>query len=331
MKPIFCILFSLCFCTNMLHAENMIVMSDDERVLVEKDAYEQRSIASTTKIMTAILCLESGDYIDVWKTGNEVASASEKRIYLMEGQEVSMRSLLYGLLLESGNDAAIVLAKRVGGTVEQFVRMMNEKAKDIGMLNTVFHNPHGLDTEDKGNLSTCYDMALLMKYALQNEQFCEIIGTKSYISEWGSIFHNSNRLLESFPFMIGGKTGYTSKAGRTLVTAAKNNELTLICVTFNLQDHFNAHQNAYVTLFNQYQRMTLLKKGSYRYQDRLIEVSEDFYVTCSQSELSDTQIRHWMDEETGEFIIQFQLKDYCVIKSYPSFKEKKFCFMGWCL
>ena len=125
MKRVLCLcLVMMCFVLPA-EAENYIVMSDDERVLVSKDAHEQRSIASITKIMTAVLCLEKGDYIDQWIVGEEVSKADEKRIYLVEGQMVSMRSLLYGLMLESGNDAALVLAKRVGGSVENFVKMMN--------------------------------------------------------------------------------------------------------------------------------------------------------------------------------------------------------------
>lgn len=312
-----------------IQAENYIVMSDDERVIYEKDAHEQRSIASITKIMTAVICLEKGNYMDVWHVGEEVKEADEKRIYLAEGQKVSMHSLLHGLLLESGNDAALVLAKRVGGTIEHFVELMNEKAKEIGMTNTVFHNPHGLDVHEQGNLSTCFDMALLMNYALKNEQFCQIIQTKEYASEWGSIFHNSNKLLSDFPFCLGGKTGYTSKAGRTLVTAAKNQNLQLVCVSFQIQDHFQFHKQMYVDAMNTYEKIMLLDEGEYRMTSGTAVIDEPFFVTCTLEELSNAQIRYQIQDD--EIIFQFLLNEYVVSKSYELKRNKKACFLGWCL
>ncbi len=320
--------FMLMFQVN-LHAENYILMSDDERIIVQKDAYEQRSIASITKIMTAIICLEQGNYMDVWHVGEEVHQADEKRIYLVEGQKVSMHSLLHGLMLESGNDAAVVLAKHVGGSIEHFVELMNQKAKEIGMHNTVFHNPHGLDVHEQGNLSTCFDMALLMKYALQNEQFCQIIQTKEYTSEWGSIFHNSNKLLNDFPFCLGGKTGYTSKAGRTLVTAAKHQDLSLVCVSFQIQDHFQFHKQLYTDAMNTYEKMILLNAGEYHLLEGIVVVDEPFSVTCTIDELSKAQIRYQIHE--NEITFQFSLNDYLVSKSYALKSEKKACFLGWCI
>lgn len=318
------------FCVMIpVDAEHVIVMSDDERILVEKNAHEPQSIASISKIMTAVLCLEEGDYIDRWKVGTEVRQADEKRIYLQEGQEVSMRSLLYGLMLESGNDAALVLAKRVGGSIEHFVDMMNQKAQELGMKNTVFHNPHGLDVHEQGNQSTCFDMALLMNYALKNEQFCEIIQTLSYTSEWGSVFHNSNKLLQEFPFCLGGKTGYTSKAGRTLVTAARNQDTTLICVTFKIQDHFEFHKAQYVECLNAYQKYTLIKPGSFNMLQGIVEVDEPFSVTCTFEELSQAEIRFKITD--SEVTFQFVLKDYLVSKTYPLHKKKQRCFLGWCV
>lgn len=331
MKKILCILICLFFMIEHVHAENYIVMSDDNRILFSENEHEPQSIASISKIMTAVICLEKGDYIDVWTVGSEVLSADEKRIYLKEGQQVSMRSLLYGLMLESGNDAAIVLAKRVGGTVERFVELMNNKAQELGMNHTVFHNPHGLDVYEDGNISTCYDMALLMNYALKNDVFCEIIKTLEYTSEWGSIFHNSNKLLTTFPFTLGGKTGYTSKAGRTLVSAARKDNLTLLCVSFQIHDHFNFHQTKYTEAMNLYQKMTLMKTGDYHWNQRVVHVDEEFAVTCSLNELSEAEIRYDYNESTGEFLVQFSLDDYVVHKAYSTSSSKNYCILGYCL
>ena len=327
-KLICCLLFGI-MCLTSVEAEYYIVMSDDERVLTAENEHVQRSIASISKIMTAVVCLEQGDYLDQWIVDDVVLSVDEKRIYLQPGQQVSMRSLLYGLMLESGNDAAVALAQRVGGTVEKFVDMMNRKAEELGMHNTHFNNPHGLDITQQGNLSTCFDMALLMNHAIQNEQFCEIIGTLTYQSEWGSVFHNSNRLLKDFPFTIGGKTGYTSKAGRTLVTAAQNQDLKLICVTFDLYDHFSFHQRQYVNAFKTIEKQVLLDAKDYMMLDSIVHVDEPFTVTCSDDELSQAEIRYWIDDNV--MTIQFRLNDYIVSKCYEVSQKKMFCFLRWCL
>ena len=325
---IFCLLMSVLFICPA-EAEYYIVMSDDERIFTAENEHVQRSIASISKIMTAVICLEYGDYLDQWILDDVVLSVDEKRIYLQPGQQVSMRSLLYGLMLESGNDAAVALAKRVGGSVDRFVDLMNKKAEELGMLNTCFNNPHGLDIVEKGNLSTCFDMALLMKYAIQNEQFREIIGTLTYQSEWGSVFHNSNRLLKEFPFTIGGKTGYTSKAGRTLVTAAQNQDLKLICVTFDLYDHFSFHQTQYVNVFSTMEKQGLIEVGEYEMLDSIVYVDEPFTVTCSDEELAQAEIRYCLEDDL--MIFQFKLGEYVVSKSYRVSHKKKFCFLRWSL
>ena len=327
-KLICCLLFGI-MCLSSVEAEYYIVMSDDERILSAENEHVQRSIASISKIMTAVVCLEQGDYLDQWIVDDVVYSVDEKRIYLQSGQQVSMRSLLYGLMMESGNDAAVALAQRVGGSVDKFVDLMNRKAEELGMHNTYFSNPHGLDITQQGNLSTCFDMALLMNYAIQNEQFCEIIGTLRYQSEWGSVFHNSNRLLKDFPFTIGGKTGYTSKAGRTLVTAAQNQDLKLICVTFDLYDHFSFHQRQYVNAFKTIEKQVLLEVKDYMMLDSIVHVDEPFTVTCSDEELSQAEIRYWMDDDCMTF--QFKLNDYVVSKRYKVSQKRKFCFLRWCL
>ena len=145
MRKIVILLFVLSISFTSVSASNYIVMTDDNRILESSGSEEIRSIASITKIMTAIIALEYGDFSDVWYVGDEVNTASGKMIYLKEDQLVSMGTLLYGLMLESGNDASLVIGARVGGTVEKFVEMMNEKAKEIGMVNTEFNNPNGMD------------------------------------------------------------------------------------------------------------------------------------------------------------------------------------------
>lgn len=312
-------------------AENYIIVNvNDDQVIDAKDEHEVRSIASITKIMTCLIALEYGDFNEFFTVGDEVASASGSSIYLQKGQQVSMRSLLYGLMLKSGNDAAIVIAKKVGGSVEEFVDMMNKKAEEIGMVNTLFHNPHGLDVEEKGNYSTAYDMALLMKEALKNPMFLEIVSTKDYTSEWGAKWHNSNRLLEDFPFCIGGKTGYTSKAGRTLVTAAQKDGAQYIIVTLNMQERFEFHQSQYQNVMSERENTTLLEAATLEIDNYEIVIDEPFKVVATQQELQQGELLTFLDKEKNEYIVQWYSGSHQKMKIYKA-KRKQFCFWRWCI
>ena len=228
MKKIAVFFLTLMLFWTPLHADGsyIVISGNDGNVLEAENEHEVRSIASISKIMTAVVALENGDYIDQWIIGDEVTNVTGSMIWIQKGQQVSMRSLLYGMMLKSGNDAAVAIAHRVGGgSVEKFIQMMNEKAAALGMKDTEFHNPNGMDVEEEGNYSTAYDMALLMQYAMTLPQFREIVATQFYTSEWGSRWKNSNKLLSNFEFCTGGKTGFTNKAGETLVTAAQTMSL----------------------------------------------------------------------------------------------------------
>lgn len=311
-------------------AENYIIIGvNDDQVIEAKDEHEVRSIASITKIMTCLLALEKGDFTDMWIVGDEVLEASGSSIYLVSGQQVSMRSLLYGLMLKSGNDAALVIADRVGGSVEKFVEMMNERAQEIGMTDTVFHNPHGLDVGMEGNYSTAYDMALLMKEALKNPMFVEIISTADYTSEWGARWHNSNQLLSDFPFCIGGKTGYTSKAGRTLVTAAEKDGAQYVIVTLNMQERFEFHQAKYEEIMNERKVVELIGVQKLELENYQIEIDEPFTVVATDEEIAQGQLSAVLDKKRGEYVVQWYYKDHSKIKTYSAVK-KKICFWRWC-
>ena len=165
-------------------------------------------------------------------------------------------------MLRSGNDCALMLAKSVGGSVERFVEMMNEKARDIGMKQTHFSNPSGLDEEDEGNLSTVKEMAMLYRYCCQNPLFNQIVKTKEYKRLDGKgYWHNKNRLLKEYPYCVGGKTGYTKKAKRTLITRAIKKQVDLIIVTFNCGNDFEFHQKKYEECFKNYEKLVLFDKG----------------------------------------------------------------------
>ncbi len=241
MKKILILIFSLIFTVNVYGGEMSVVsqgavLMDEKtgRVLWEKNMNDQMAMASTTKIMTAIIALESGKTEETVIASKIAASAPEVKMGLKTGEEHRLYDLLYPLMLESSNDAAIAIAEHIGGSVEGFAKLMNDKVKEIGALNTEFVTPNGLD---KGNHhSTPYDMALIAAYAIKNTEFLDIINTPQITiplkntNEKTYTFTNKNRLLREFEGAIGVKTGFTNKAGQCFVGAAKRNDMTLISV-----------------------------------------------------------------------------------------------------
>lgn len=202
----------------------ILMDADSERILFEKNVHRQMPIASITKIMTALIAIEEGVLDEYVTISPEATKQIGSSLYVKAGEQLKLIDLLYGLMLRSGNDAAYAIAEHVAGDYDTFVLWMNERAKQIGMYNTVFENPSGLD-ETSSNLSTAYDMAKLMRIALQNPIFQTISSTKTHraTTKEGQVyvFHHKHRLVNAYDYITGGKTGYTKRAGRTLVTAAK--------------------------------------------------------------------------------------------------------------
>lgn len=213
-------------------ASSAILMeADSGRVLYTANPDEPRLIASITKLMTALTALESGHSLEERVTIQAADTRTEgSALYLKAGEQVTLETLLYGLLLHSGNDAALAIARACGGSVEAFVAAMNEKAQALGMKNTHFANPNGLNDED--HYSTARDMALLARACLENETLAQMVSTRTITLE-GRTYTNHNKLLWQYEGCVGLKTGYTERAGRTLVSAAKRGEMTLIAVTLN--------------------------------------------------------------------------------------------------
>lgn len=231
------------------------------RILYEKNAHARKAIASTTKIMTAIVALERGKLDDKVKVSKRAASIGGSTINLKAGEEWTLKELLYGLMLRSGNDAAIAIAEHIGGSVEGFAALMNEKAQELGLKNTQFKTPHGLDTP--GHYSTAYELAQLTRYALKNPVFSEIVGTPS-ISVAGRNFYTTNEMLGAYPGADGVKTGYTGQAGRCLVTSATRNNMRLISVVLNCSSRAVRANNSRVILdyaFNNYSPSVLLDES----------------------------------------------------------------------
>lgn len=209
------------------------------RVLYSKNPHLPLPQASTTKITTAILALEKGNLSDLVRVSKEAAETPESSIWLEEGEELTLEQLLYALLLQSANDAAAAIAEYIGGTQENFVAMMNQRARELGARNTHYANPHGLD--DPNHYSTAYDLALLARYALTLPDFRRIVATPKMTIPWAGhpwerVLYNRNRLLagpDAYPGATGVKTGYTGKAGSCLVGSAKRGDLELIAVVLN--------------------------------------------------------------------------------------------------
>lgn len=241
-------------------ASSAVLMdADSGRVLYAHNPHDKRLIASITKLMTALVVLESGaDLRELVKIDGEAVRAEGSSIYLRPGEEITVEGLLYGLLLHSGNDAALALALHCGGTVEDFVAQMNQKAQELGMRDSCFANPNGLNAEN--HYSTAYDMALLARACLENPTLEEIASTKS-ISTAGRVFTNHNKLLWRYEGCIGLKTGYTEKAGRTLVSAARRDGTTLIAVTLNDPDDWKDHAALLDYGFETYTRQELVRAG----------------------------------------------------------------------
>jgi D-alanyl-D-alanine carboxypeptidase (penicillin-binding protein 5/6) len=235
------------------------------RVLYEKNAHTKMRIASITKIMTGILAIESGKMNQYVKVSENATHAEGSSVYLKPGEKIKLRDLVYGLMLRSGNDTAVAIAEYIGGSVDGFALLMNQKAREIGMANTHFANPHGLD-DHENHYSTAYDMALLMRYAMRNKTFQKISGTKVYkapnpTENWDREWKNKNRLLTKYKYCTGGKTGFTKLAKRTLVTTAKNGDMELIAVTLNDSNDWNDHISMYESGFKGFDMAEVLSKG----------------------------------------------------------------------
>lgn len=256
-----------------VQASSYIVIEQSTNKILEGSNYDtQRSVASISKIMTAIVTIENIDINKIVKVPNEINKVYGSSIYLQINQEITIKDLLYGLLLRSGNDAAITLAISVSGSVDKFVGLMNEKADNLNLTNTYFSNPHGLDEQDNGNISSAYDMAMIYSYCMQNEIFKSIVSSKTY-----GTFVNKNKLIRTYEYCTGGKTGYTKKAKRTLVTSASKDDMNLIVVTLNCGGDFKSHQDIYEHYFNNYTSIKILNKGENSFDNISFTCKQDYF------------------------------------------------------
>ncbi len=291
--------------TNSAHSY-ILMDANTGRVLLSKDKDSKRLIASITKIMTAVLAIESGKLDDIVVVDSSIKSAYGSGIYIEEGEEITLKDLLYGLMLRSGNDAAAMIASYVGGTEENFIKMMNSKAKELGMKNTTFYNPSGLPTPS-GNYSSVYDMALLTKYAMQYDVYREIVSTKKYkiaTNKKTYIWNNKNKLLR-YDFITGGKTGYTEESGRTLVSTANIDGMSLIVVTIRDSDDWNTHLELYNYAKDNYDSYKILNKnkfflpGESFYTNDTLYINNDVYIMLKKEETKSLTSHIVLDKKDG--------------------------------
>lgn len=317
-----------------ISARNAVVMEvESGRILYEKKKDDSYLIASITKIMTAILAIEYGNLDDKVVVGDEVLEMYGSNIYVEVGEELTLRDLVYGLILRSGNDASVVIAKHISGSIDEFVILMNEKAKEIGMTNTVFNNPHGLD-EVTENKSSAYDMAKLSSYAYKNEEFRKISGCKKYSVQSNMksyIWYNRNKLLTSYKYTTGGKTGYTPRAGKTLVTTASKDGMDLTVVTLNDGNEYQTHENLYEYYFDNYKMYKILDKSNFDVDDGFykgkVYIKNDFSYPLTEQEVDKVKVliklnnKSLNDGVVGEVIVT--LNEDVIYEDYVYVKEEK--------
>ncbi len=286
MKKIIVLLFLLCFlfafalpCASLdiSAASAVLIEAQSGKIIYAKDENTRRGMASTTKIMTALVAIESLPLDTVISIPKEAVGVEGSSVYLCEGEKLTLEELLYALMLQSANDAAAAIAYAVAGSIEGFADMMNAKCEELGLTDTHFENPHGLDGES--HYTTAYELALLSAHALQNEDFARIVSSrKKTIGADGEkvrVLVNHNRLLRTYDDVIGVKTGFTKRCGRTLVSAAEKDGVRLVAVTLNDGNDWRDHRAMLDLGFSLYESVSLAKAG---------ELAFDIHVVGGEAE-----------------------------------------------
>lgn len=280
--------FSLMFYFSLHHvvkASYVVIDADTGRTLIGNNEHARMPIASLTKIWTALIAIENSNLDDEVVISREAAMSEGSSIYLEPGEVVTVETLLYGLMLRSGNDAAYALAEHAGGSVEGFVDLMNEKALYYRLNQTYFTNPSGLHHDL--HLSSAYDTAQMLRIALENEDFLKIASTIQYKSNTknGTTWLNKHRLLRENVGAVAGKTGYTKVAGRTLATYFEKGNERIIVVTLNEANDWQVHKQLANQVFEEYDVKTIVKKGKYKANDNItVQLKEPIKLLISEEE-----------------------------------------------
>jgi len=277
----------------------VLIEAESGDVIYEKDAHTRRGPASTTKIMTSLVAVEHLPLDKVVEVNENAVGVEGSSAYLYAGERVTVETLLYALLLSSANDAAAAIAYEVAGGIDEFAALMNEKAAALGLFDTHFENPHGLDAE--GHYTTAYDLAMIARAALENETVRKIVSTKTYSAKMDGgdatrVFRNHNRLLFSYDDIIGVKTGFTKKCGRTLVSAAERDGVTVIAVTLDDGDDWRDHRAMLDYGLSLYERVTLCRAGDF---ETVVDSGDGKAVLSAATDVSVT-----LPRERGEIEVE---------------------------
>lgn len=336
---IFFLLFPIKVSALASSSECAILMDQDSgRVIYTKNIHRKRLIASITKIMTAVIAIESNRLDEVVTVDETVLKSYGTNIYIEIGEKITLRDLVYGLMLKSGNDAAMMIAKYLSGSEEEFSKLMNDKAKKIGMNNTIFNNSHGLD-EDTENWSTAYDIALLTKYAMGIEEYRKIVGTKKYIVQTNYKTYewiNKNKLLFTNEYITGGKNGYTERAYKTLVTTSSKNNLNLIVVSLNDNNQWENHSKLHEYGHMNYKNYKILDKKNFKvvddyfYKDKLY-IKNNYYYSLTEGEKDKVSLtvkiekleNYNDDEKVGEIYVYLNNENIHIESIFVKIEKEK--------
>ena len=300
-KTIFCVFFTVILIvaatlsfpiqaeTNTSGECVVLYQPDTETFVYSKNANARRPMASTTKIMTALVAIENSDLSDIVTVTRDSVGIEGTSVGLREGERMTMKDLLYLMMLESANDAASAIAIHIGGSVSEFADMMNKRAASLSMKDSSFKNPHGLPQSE--HYTSAEDLALLAAEALNNDVFAEIVSTKSitiplHDRQTNYTANNHNKLLSMYDYAIGVKTGFTKKSGRCLVGAARRDGVTLICVTLNAPDDWNDHKNLFDYGFEAFSRIRLAEAEEFSYEIPVLDGIDEKVRCTNANELS---------------------------------------------
>ena len=286
----------------------IVIETSGNTVIYEKNAYKRMPMASTTKIMTALCAIEAGNIDRTVTVDDRAVGIEGSSIYLANNERLTIRELLYGLMLNSGNDAAMAIACAVSGSPEEFAVLMNQTAQRIGAKNTNFENPSGLD--GKNHYTTAYDLAIITSYAMKIPVFKQIVSTyKKTIpngdKDYDRQLKNHNKLLNMYEGCTGVKTGYTKKCGRCLVSSAKRDNVELVAVTLNDGDDWNDHIKMLDYGFENVVNKQVVKKGEYiatlpvkdgQQQYVKLVADSDINVTLKTNENCNVEIKYDMQQ-----------------------------------
>lgn len=271
-------------------------------MLYEKNPDQKVYPASTTKIMTALLALEEGNPDEKVKVSNNAVGVEGSSIYLEKDEIIPLKDLIYGLMLRSGNDAAIAISEEIAGSVEDFVSLMNERAKEMGAENTHFMNPNGLHHDE--HYTTARDMAKISIEAMKNPQFKEVAAAKVWTADRGegkyNYFYNKNKVVYQYEGGTGIKIGYTKAAGRTLVASSEKDGMELICVVMNAPNWFQDTYNLMDYVYNLYETVRIAQGGTPLMAVLVDEGDKDFVYVGSKKDILCPVIKTAKDNEPGE-------------------------------